>query len=1065
MRRAPLIILSLILIFQIVAGPIVLYREDTSEDSIRDTIVVDPPDSELFGSEGTRLDGPADSSCPMFRGNAQRTGVCPVDTTDNPGMVKWTFQPNTAWVWSSPVVDMNGDIYFGSPDEHLYAVYPNGTMKWKFYLKDGVEGSAAIGDDDIVYFSGLDGSFYALYPNNGTVKWKLDHCGSHSSPAIGDDGIIYIGSAGLTAVYPNGTKKWSTGLQTYIGSVSIGPDGTLYIGDYDYYMNALYPNGTIKWRFRTGGYISNTPAVDNESNIYFGSWDGYFYSVDKNGSENWKYYMPGTHNNDFHSSPAIDPFGNIYCDGPDNYLYTFFQNGTIKNKRISVGLGWSSITFDNKGNFFLGTSSGTTIYAIWSNGTFKWAVDARGNFRATPAIGPDGTVYAVSESGILYAIGESKPQPPTLTLDSSGNEFVHINWTHPIDHNAPELESITLFRQVNGGGFELYQTLPGDALEFNDTGLENGLTYSYYLTSTNMYGESDYSNIISAVPLTVPSAPEIISVDFGDSFIDIVWGPSSYNGGAEIIDYHLYRNDGSGNWENIFSNLDIFHYNDTYVTNGVEYSYKVVSENIAGYSEPSEVVSRVPMTIPNAPAVYVQSGDGYNEISWTPPEDDGGTRIINYIISRRLEGAQPVIVQTADRYTDSWTDTDVENGISYYYDVMAENEMGRSPRSELVLGMPVGPPTVPLNPSVVYEDGINVLSWDEPEKDGGAEIIGYQVYVRTSERPEEFSYSVIAPNTTYEDNFITKGVEHFYSVSAINSEGESDKSVVVSIIPTTVPGVPTDLDISYGDGFVHIYWSGPIDTGGLDITGYRIYRKEGPSEMQELILLDGDTNEYNDTSVDNGVIYTYWISAVNSRGDSGRSGELTGRPFKEEGPEIKTVPSHPRNLTARGGGDFILLEWDGPETDGGSQITAYRIYRGTSQGAEEFLVEVGPQIYQYNDTMLPGGPYYYQISAVNDIGEGPYSDEISVELQEIEEDGNGEENGFPWVVFVIVIAVISVLAGALIFLLLFFKKRGGPGEKQGEEEGPNGTNMEGTGFMKEGTMSNMPRSFQYAENK
>ena len=102
---------------------------------------------------------------------------------------------------------------------------------------------------------------------------------------------------------------------------------------------------------------------------------------------------------------------------------------------------------------------------------------------------------------------------------------------------------------------------------------------------------------------------------------------------------------------------------------------------------------------------------------------------------------------------------------------------------------------------------------------------------------------------------------------------------------------------------------------------------------------------------------------------------------------------------------------------------------------------------------------------MNDIGEGPFSDEIKGDLQEIKEDGDGNGKGSPWVVVIIVIVSISVLAGALIFLLLMLKNRGGPGETPGEEEGPDGTNMEGTGFMKEGTMSNMPRSFQYAENK
>jgi fibronectin type 3 domain-containing protein len=70
------------------------------------------------------------------------------------------------------------------------------------------------------------------------------------------------------------------------------------------------------------------------------------------------------------------------------------------------------------------------------------------------------------------------------------------------------------------------------------------------------------------------------------------------------------------------------------------------------------------------------------------------------------------------------------------------------------------------------------------------------------------------------------------------------------------------------------------------------------------------------------------------------------------------------------------LQWTVPK-DGGSAITGYRIYRGASSGSETFLTSVG-NVTSYKDAGTERGRvYYYKVSAVNAVGEGPKSNEAS----------------------------------------------------------------------------------------
>src|SRR6266480_211959 len=88
-------------------------------------------------------------------------------------------------------------------------------------------------------------------------------------------------------------------------------------------------------------------------------------------------------------------------------------------------------------------------------------------------------------------------------------------------------------------------------------------------------------------------------------------------------------------------------------------------------------------------------------------------------------------------------------------------------------------------------------------------------------------------------------------------------------------------------------------------------------------------------------------------------------------------PSAPRNLIASPGVGRVVLTWQAPVSDGGAPITSYAVRRGTSSGGETILTTVG-EVLTYTDAILTNrSPYFYQVSAVNEFGEGSKSAEVA----------------------------------------------------------------------------------------
>src|SRR6266581_3196672 len=245
--------------------------------------------------------------------------------------------------------------------------------------------------------SGGPGEVVALWANNGSVAWRHPTGSVHYSSTASADGSVYVGIMGT----------YNTTSQVTFDP----PYGVLA-------LNAA--TGEENWFFPTAGSVAASPAIAGPR-LIAPSKDGNVYAINRaTGTLAWQAQVDAGI-----SSPAVSG-STVFVGGG-----AFGGNGLVVALDVTTGVRrWSfapngpvqaSITYADGKVLFATNSAHGTVYALHATtGSLVWS------FEPSPAeyilgspVVADGVVFAPSDNGHVYALGQSLAAPNSMPASLS----------------------------------------------------------------------------------------------------------------------------------------------------------------------------------------------------------------------------------------------------------------------------------------------------------------------------------------------------------------------------------------------------------------------------------------------------------------------------------------------------------------------------------------------------------------------------------------------------------------------------------------------------------------------
>ncbi|UCG13849.1 MAG: hypothetical protein JSU72_05090 [Deltaproteobacteria bacterium] len=392
---------------------------------------------------------------------------------------------------------------------------------------------------------------------------------------------------------------------------------------------------------------------------------------------------------------------------------------------------------------------------------------------------------------------------------------------------------------------------------------------------------------------------------------------------------------------------------------------------------PTEVVSLFPA---QPTGLETRSGSRKVTLSWIANQEAniGGYKVFR---STTREGPFSKIASIGEH---TFTDSGLEDNLTYYYKVQAFNQEGRQSAASTIIAAktvptPLSPIILETNPSI---GGIKIRWTENPRKaENGKEVSGFKIYRADSPESEfrpvaRVSFPSGRQSTSklkkyvYEDSELGDGKKYYYRLTAFDdSQVESDFSGILE--GRTVDRVTGIQATGNMIREIHLHWQ---PSPFVAVQGYRIYRSTSAEGTFEPIAeLPGSeiTTYVDQEALADATTYFYRVTVYNQEGqESGLSGIASATTLGK--------PPTPQGLTAQSGlVKRVTLSWQASPEE---EVQGYSVYWHTDPAGK--FIQIAKLKRRDTTSFVDTGDrdrplgnnntYYYMIASYNKVN--VYSD-------------------------------------------------------------------------------------------
>jgi RHS repeat-associated protein len=605
--------------------------------------------------------------------------------------------------------------------------------------------------------------------------------------------------------------------------------------------------------------------------------------------------------------------------------------------------------------------------------------EARSSYPVRVRATDRGGLFVEKELVVTVTNVAEAPSAVLEVVGMPGDAKVSLSWKAPVSTGDSPIDAYFVESSRDGGKtWTAFLQPTTNSLAATVSGLTNGTAFIFRVTALNAVGRGIASIPSAAVtPSPYPGMPTALGVQRGAGRVSLTWGAPAAVGRSAITNYvvQLSTNNGA-TWTTVKRSVSTA--TSAVITglvNGTPYVFRVAAMNAAG-SGPATDKSAVvaPATVPVvASGLTATRGNGQVSLAWKVPVSNGGSTITDYVVQSSTDGGK-----TWKTFTDGVSTaskavvTGLANGTPSVFRVAALNDVGVGAYTTATA--PVTPATVPGaagNLTATRGNGQVSLAWKAPPSNGGSVITDYLVQ---SSSDGGKTWKTVPDGLSVAAGAVVKGLangtSYLFRVAAVNSVGPGDFTMTTSAVtPATVPGAATGLTATRGNGQVSLSWQSPSANGGSVITDY-VIQSSIDSGKTWRVFADGITTATSAivTGLANGTGFVFRVASVNDVG----SGAFTA-PTSSVVPA--TEPGQVTGLTATRGSGQVLLAWQGPSSNGGSQITGSTIDFSSDGGVtwKAFAHTASIATKATITGLADSTSYVFRVAARNAVGRGVFA--------------------------------------------------------------------------------------------